>query len=183
MRCDEIKEGFIDLLYNDETGSSQESAELREHLRTCANCRKEFDELKKTREYLQLWKDESPLQSIARSGREFHQPRIMNWSYLRYAGIAAMVLITLLALANTQISWNKDGFSFRASLFSGRETVKDYYTKTESRSLMKQVLDDSESRMNETNYLMMQKMLDTVEQDRWRDLHLIRSQFARNNNN
>ena len=94
-----------------------------------------------------------------------------------------MVLITLLALANTQISWNKDGFSFRASLFSGRETVKDYYTKTESRSLMKQVLDDSESRMNETNYLMMQKMLDTVEQDRWRDLHLIRSQFARNNNN
>jgi hypothetical protein len=37
--------------------------------------------------------------------------------------------------------------------------------------------------MNETNYLMMQKMLDTVEQDRWRDLHLIRSQFAQNNKN
>jgi hypothetical protein len=182
MRCDEIQEAFIDLLY-DETGSSHESAELREHMSTCANCRKEFDELKKTREYLQLWKDESPLRSIARSRREIHQLRIMNWSYLQYAGIAAMAIIALLALANTQITWNKEGFSFSASLFPGRETAKDYYTKAESRSIMKQVLDDSESRTNETNYLMMQKMLDTVEQDRWRDLRLIRSQFARNNKN
>ena len=38
---------------------------------------------------------------------------------------------------------------------------------------MKQALDDSELRMNETNYLMMQKMLDTVEQDRWMDLRLV----------
>jgi hypothetical protein len=180
MRCDEIQEEFIDLLYDD-AAASHKSAELREHLRTCVNCRKELDKLKKTREYLQLWKDESPPQNITMPRREIHQPR--TWSFLRYAGIAAMFLIALLALVNTQISWNKDGFSFSTSFFAEREFERNYYTKSEFRNIMKQALDDSEVRTNETNYLMMQRMLDTVEQGRWMDFHLIRGEFARNNKN
>jgi hypothetical protein len=182
MRCDEIQEGFIDLLY-DETGAPQEKMELLEHLRVCPNCRRELDELKQTRKYLQLWKDESPLQTIAIAGRKIPQTHKLSWKSWRYAGIAAMVLITLMALANTQISWNKNGFSFSATLFPGQGHTKDYYTKGEARNIMKQALEDSEFRTNETNYLMMQKMLDTVEQDRLSDLHLIHNQVSRNRAN
>jgi hypothetical protein len=181
MRCDEIQEGFIDLLY-DETGDSEAGRELREHLRSCSNCRKELEELKKTREYLQLWKDESPLKDLATSGLEAFRPRRVSRHPWRYAAIAAMVLVTLLALANTQITLNKDGFSFSTRLLPERRTEKDYYTKAEFRNIMKQALDDSEFRTNQTNFLMMQKMLDTVEQDRFMDLRLIRGQFAKNKN-
>ncbi len=181
MRCDEIQEGFIDLVY-DEAGNSQTGTELREHLRTCSNCRKELDELKKTREYLQLWKDESPLKNLATAGLEAFRPRPVRRLSWRYAAIAAMALITLLALANTQISLNKDGFSFSARLFPGRQVERDYYTKAEFRNIVKRALDDSEYRTSETNFLMMQKMLDTVEQDRLMDLRFIRGQFAKNKN-
>jgi hypothetical protein len=181
MRCDEIQERFIDLLY-DETGDSKAGLELQEHLRTCTNCCKELDELKKTREYLQLWKDESPLNNFATAGREAFHPRPVSWKRWRYAAIAAMVLITLLALANTQISLNKDGFSFSTKLFSGRQLERDYYTKAEFRNIVKRALDDSEFRTNQTNFRMMQKVLDTVEQDRLMDLRLIRGQFVKNKN-
>ena len=94
-----------------------------------------------------------------------------------------MALITLLALANAQIAWNKDGFSFSTRLFPGQAAERDYYTKTELRNLLKEVLDDSESRMNEINYLMMQEVLKTVEQDRWMDLSMIRSHSVQSQNN
>jgi hypothetical protein len=90
--------------------------------------------------------------------------------------VAAMILMAFLALANSQITWNKDGFTFSTQLWGERSAEKDYYTKTELRSILKRALDDSEFRTNEINYLMMQKILDTVEQDRWRDLRLIRHQ-------
>jgi len=181
MRCDEIQEGFIDLLYG-ETGDSQLSRELREHLRTCAGCRKELEELKKTQKYLQLWKDESPLKGFEAARRESFQLRSMGWKSWRNAAIAAMALIALLALVNTRISLNKDGFSFSVTLFPGSVIERDYYTKAELRSIMKRALDDSEYRTTETNYLMMQKILDTVEQDRLMDLRRIRGQFEGDKN-
>ena len=181
MHCDEIQEGFIDLVY-DETGDSPAGRELREHLRACSHCRQELEKLKKTRECLQLWKDESPPKDFANACREAFRPRHVNWQPWRYAAVAAMALITFLALANTQISLNKDGFSFSARLFPERQVEKEYYTKAEFRSIMKRALDDSEFRTNQANYNMMQKMLDTVEQDRLMDLRFIRGRIAKNKN-
>jgi hypothetical protein len=94
-----------------------------------------------------------------------------------------MMLITLLALANTRISFNKDGFAFSTALFRKRDAQQDFYTKAEARRIMKLALDDSEIRMNETNLLMMQKVLATVEQSRWNDLIAMRNQLARNERN
>ena len=95
---------------------------------------------------------------------------------LRYAGIAAMLLITLLALANLEITWKNGEFSLSMHLFGTARPGEDYYTKSQMRDLLKQVMDDSESRQTETNYLMMQQLLDTVEHDRLVDLRYVRSQ-------
>jgi hypothetical protein len=185
MRCDEIRERIVDVLY-DEPGGSAKDAELRAHLRTCPACREELAELKQTRNYLQIWKDETPLRSVATTarrasaGHRMPAPSVFSWRYLRYAAIAAMAVICLLAIANTHVSWNKEGFSFRASLFAGHEAEKDYYTKQELRDLLEQALDDTESRVNETNFMMMQRMLDTIEQDRWMDLRYVRSSGTQN---
>ncbi len=179
MRCDEIQKLIVDMVY-DKGDISSANADIVEHIDTCSACREELEGLRQTRRYLQLWKDEPPLRSVWIAGHEANPNRRSFWKYLRYPGIAAMVAISFLALANTQIAWNKNEFSFSTHLFGGRGAERDYYTKTELRSLVKRALDDSESRTNEANYLMMQKMLDMVEQDRWMDLRLVRDQPTRN---
>ncbi len=182
MRCDEIQERLIDLLYM-EGGIPPESQEVRDHLGTCLACRREFEELKQTRKYLQTWKDEAPLRPVPIATPEAPLlKRRSHWRYLGYAAIAAMALICFLALANTEIRYDKNGFSMSTHLFTPAAAERDYYTKSESRDLVKRALDDSEFRSNEVNYLMMQKMLDTVERDRWMDLHLARGRAARNTN-
>ena len=47
---------------------------------------------------------------------------------------------------------------------------------------MKRALDDSEMRINEVNYLVAQKMLETLERDRWTDSRFVRGSAARNGN-
>jgi len=177
MRCDEIQDRIIEFVY-DEENVAPAGDEVQEHLRTCPACRQQVEDLKQTRSYLQLWKDEPPLQSVAIARHKATARRSIGRRYLGYAAIAAMIVFCFMALANTQVIWNKNGFSFSTHLFPRQETERDYYTKSELRDLMKDALDYS----NETNYLMMQKMLDTVEQDRWSDMHLIRSQGAKNRN-
>jgi predicted anti-sigma-YlaC factor YlaD len=178
MNCDEIQEQLFDFVY-DEGGVAPANSEVQEHLRTCPACREQVDELKRTRKYLKLWKDEAPLRSILIAKRERIINKNVSLRYLRYAAVAAMFLISLLALANTQVSWNKNGFTFSTHFFNQHNTEGNYYTKAEVRDLMKEAVDYT----YETNYVMMQKALDTAEQDRWRDIHhLIRDKVDKNKN-
>ncbi|MBN1571100.1 MAG: hypothetical protein JXA73_24910 [Acidobacteria bacterium] len=170
MNCDEIRDHLIELIY-DEGGDSPDSIEAQEHLRICPACRKELEELRNTRKYLKLWKDEAPPRNVAMAGYAPASSREFPWKYLRYAAIAAMLVICFLALANTRISWNREGFSFSTGLFKEQEPARDYYTKSEVEAIM----NDSEIRISETSRLMILKMLDTVEQDRWMDLQYVRS--------
>jgi hypothetical protein len=182
MRCEEMRDHIIEIVY-DEGGSSPANIEAQEHVRICAACRGEVEELRNTRKYLQFWKDEAPLRKVKIAECNSPAPSRFNWNYLRYGAIAAMVVLSFLALINAQITWNRDGFAFSTRLIPGRESMPDAYTKSEVRDLMKRALDDSESRMNEASYLMMQKMLDTVEQDRLVDFRLVRGHAARIQNN
>jgi hypothetical protein len=177
MRCEEIREHLIDFVY-DEGGTSPAISEMREHVRTCAGCRQELAELRQTQEYLRLWKEETPLRSLVIAGRKSNTPPGFKWKYPRYAAIAAMLILCFLALANTQISWNKDGFSFKTRFIGGSDLAPDYYTKSEVRDIVKRALDDSEFRMNETSYLRMKEMMDRVEQYSWMDLRLVRNRPA-----
>jgi hypothetical protein len=173
MNCDETREHLIELIY-DEGGDAPASIEAREHLRTCSACRRELGELRDTRKYLQLWKDEAPLETVTIAGHDAVGSGGFHWKYLRYAAVAAMLVVCFLALANAQITWNREGFSFSTRLFAGQESSRDYYTKSE----VEDIMNDSEIRISETSRLMILKMLDTVEQDRWMDLRFVRSRKA-----
>jgi hypothetical protein len=181
MRCDEIHEHLVDILY-DQDGTALENQELQDHLRTCSVCRQELEELKQTRNYLKEWKDESPLRSIPIARQESLLNRRNRWRYLRYAAVAAMALLCILALANTEFTLNNSGFTVRTNLFRRDLPERDFYTKSEMRDIMKRALDDSEMRINEVNYLMLQKMLVTMEQDRWTDMRSVRGSAVRSGN-
>jgi hypothetical protein len=180
MRCDEFQEQIVDLLYDSE---GTPSADFADHLRTCSACRRELEELKQTREYLHDWKDESPLRSVPLARQEAFLKKRNRGTYLRYAAVAAMVLFCFLALANTEVTWNNSGFSFRTSFLGHTSRQRDYYTKSEVRDIMKRALDDSEFRANEVSSVLMQEVLDTVERDQWRNLRLgARGRTARSEN-
>jgi hypothetical protein len=179
MRCDEIQEQLVDLLYN-EGGTPPANVEIQDHLETCPACRQELEELRQTGKYLRTWEDESPLRSvtIARQERLLHQGA--GWKYLRYAAIAAMLLLCVLALANTEVTVGKNSLSISTHIFPQKPAARDYYTKAE----VHEIMDDSESRMKEINLMMAQRVLDSVEQDqaRYLDAHLTRSRVVRDRN-
>jgi len=175
MKCSEIQERMVELLY-DEKGTPAASSELRAHVDSCPACRKTLEEFKAVQRSLQLWEDESPVRPVVVPGiPRIPQPgRFFTMPVLRYAGIAALFLIAFLALANFEVSWKNDEFSLKLHLFGAGSQDEVFYTKSQIRSLLKQVMDDSESRQTETNYLMMQQLLDTVEHDRLVDLRYVR---------
>ncbi len=174
MRCEEIREKFVDLLYK-ERGTPPASPELLAHLKSCPSCQRELEELKGVQRTLRLWEDEAPLRPVLLPSRPHARPApfLTFWSITRRIAVAAAILLAFLALGNAEITWEKGRFSFKTKLVPGYDPGAEYYTKSEARDLVRRALDDAEARMMETNYLMMQRVLDTMEQERWNDLRLI----------
>jgi hypothetical protein len=178
MRCDEVRERFVELLY-DEAGTPRAGSELKGHILACPECRRELESLKRTRTLLGEWKDEAPDRPFRLPVDEPRRavPHPNRFRIVRYAAIAAMLVLSFLSVANMEVRWDKNGFAMKTSLFSrGGEGT---YSKAEVRDLVKSVVDDSEARTLETNYLMMQNVLEKIEQERWQNLRLVRQQSAR----
>jgi len=181
MRCEGIKERLVDLLY-DEVRTLHSDPELQDHLSSCPSCRQELEELGSTRAALSRWKDEAPLRPVnlpflhrSKSASRW----VSFWPMARRFAMAAAVLLAFLALTNAEVSWEKGSFSFRTSLLPAAASGSNYYTKSETRDLVREALDDTESRVYETNYLMMQRVLDTMDQERWSEMRQV---TARGNN-
>lgn len=183
MQCEEIQERLIELLY-DEPGTTSADPALIAHVDSCANCRKELEELQSTCRTLKLWKDEQPLRPLAILRTEKASPPRYGiaWQIARFGSIAALVLLSILALANTRVTWNDQGLSFSAHLFSGGGSSADYYTKAEVRDILKRSLDDSEARAYETNSLMIQEALETMEKEQYVYFRLARPKESRKQN-
>lgn len=181
MRCDEIQERFVDLLYN-ERGTPAASPELVAHLNSCPTCQGQLEGLRAVQGALRLWSNEAPVRHVTIPATPPQvlpfRPRVTALRIGRYAAIAAMVTLAFLALANAEIMWNERGFTFRTHLWPGVVRA-DYYTKNEMRDILIKVLDQSEDRLTETNRLMMLRMLETIEQQQQRDLLLLSNKFSR----
>ncbi|MBP1595345.1 MAG: hypothetical protein H6Q05_722 [Acidobacteria bacterium] len=162
MKCDEVQEGFVDLLYR-EPGTPAPSKELLDHIGSCAACRKELAGLRELQSTLKIWQDEAPLRPVLlpRSGSVRSPVRIPVWRAVRFAAAAALVILALLSLSNAQIAWDKNGFSFRTSILPLPVPPTDYYTRQEMNTILKAVMEDS----REYNWRMMQFMRDAIDQE------------------
>ncbi len=181
MRCNEIQDQFVDLLYH-EKGTPSPSPELAAHLRSCPDCQKELAELQELQSTLSVWKDEPPLRPFRMPANEpirqgFHLP---VWRLARYAAFAMLITLAFLGISNAEIRWDSQGFSFRTSLFSKAATsaqlASDYYTKEEVREMFRRVADDSQGFTRQ----MAQRVMDTQDQLRMTDLRLVSSKFKEN---
>jgi len=155
MRCDEVGERLVELLY-DEAGTPSGSPELRAHVLSCPSCRQELEDLRDVQSSLRIWKDEEPLRRtlIPRPAPKALPMTFREWAWTKYSAIAAMILLAFLA-----------GFSFRA--LSSRAVQPDaaFYTRAEVRELLMKALDDAEFRMNETTDLKLRRALDWFDKE------------------
>ena len=168
MRCDEIRERFVELLYS-EAGTPLASPELRAHVQSCPACQKELEDLKRVRVALRSWKDEAPLRPVLlpKSAAKASLFQFVPWAVAKYAAIAAVVVLAFFA-----------GLHYNAR-FPGSQ----YPTREEVRDLVKDALADSEARMTETTNLGLEKALEYVDKSQdYMYLRLTRYQVDRNRN-
>ncbi len=172
MQCSEIQERFLELLYQ-ETEAPAVDPELRVHIDSCPACRKQLSDLRDLQETLKAWEDEPPLRPVRIPGASRRPFWSALWSPLRYAAIAALVALGFLGLANANITWDSNGFSFRTHLISRAPLPSDYYTKEEMQAILEWMRADSQ----EANFQMMNRWLDTIDQERATDIHFLTSQI------
>ncbi len=179
MRCDEIRERFVDLLY-DERGTPPASPELKAHIDSCPKCRQELDELKSLRGVLRGWEDEQPLRPVAipESNQVLVKPRLPFLRVARYAGIAALVLLSFLAVSNAEFTRTPDGFSFKTHMFTREAPSSDYCTKAEMLKVVKAAVMDSEAYMTESTHQQLNAALDLVDRQMGQELQYVRSRYS-----
>ncbi len=179
MRCDEIRERFVDLLY-DERGTPAASPELKAHIDSCPSCRKELDDLKALRGVLRTWEDELPIRPVRlpelRSAPTVH--RFSIFKVVRYAGIAALVVLAFLALSNAEFTRTADGFSFKTHAFSREIPQGEYITKAEMLRVVKEAIRDSEAYMTESTAQQINAALDLVDKQMGQELQYVRSRYS-----
>jgi len=178
MRCEEIQERFVELLYR-ESGTPPASPELQAHVLSCPVCQGRLQELQSVQKMLRLWPEE-PMERPVTVPREAHRFGRAPAAYRRIAGFAAAaaaIVLAFLALSNAQMRWNQDGFSFQTRLWGGGES--DVYSKEEVHELLLRAMRDSEQEIRESNFVMLQRMLETIDAERYQDLQRIELRLAK----
>jgi len=179
MRCDEIRERLVDLLYS-ERGTPAASPELKAHVESCPACRKELEELKGVQGALRAWEDEPPLRPVRVPATQ-SSPKSLWFPSFRMLGFAvkaAVVVVAFLALANSEITWNRDGFSFKTHLFSRDLPRSEYATRAETLKVLKQGLRDSEAYMREENAQQLNSALDLVDKQMGQQMRYLQTHYT-----
>jgi hypothetical protein len=99
--------------------------------------------------------------------------RVPFWRVARYAAVAALVTLAFLGLSNAQVTWDKSGFAFKTSLFAPAVRPENTPTREEMKTLIERAM----ASYDNYNFQMMQRMLDTVDQERAIDYRSITRQI------
>ncbi|MEW6730565.1 MAG: zf-HC2 domain-containing protein [Acidobacteriota bacterium] len=121
------KEELVTYLYGE--CNSEEERSFQQHLRECAHCQREVSEFRAVREGLQSWQVETvPRITLdlttarPRSLREIlRELAAVLPAWFKYGTAFATtcsIVLVLLAVLNTQVRYNQEGFSFQIALFS-----------------------------------------------------------------
>jgi hypothetical protein len=167
MKCEEVQERMIDVLYGEEV-NPRGGFQFFRHLGECSDCNLEYLELLETREKLGDWKVESPQEKgFEVSGVSPGLFRSLPWWALLQK-VAAGVLIVVGAISIFQYMGYLGGKNLVVSQQQLTETVQDMIVaqQTKERELMLraflEVKEDIELRERD-NFGQMQQYLATLE--------------------
>ena len=203
MKCDNIHPLILDFLYEEINEENKKILQL--HLNECDKCREQVESLKNTSKILQQWEDVEPdfnlvlmtekvtrLENLKRALKNFLQERRKSVFGLAYGFVAVFLL---LALANTEISYQQGNFKMSMGLFSkpsdlNQNEAKQIITnqlveklQQENYYLMKTMIEQSEARQRKQLQSSLVQLNKDLEQRRIKDLNLIGSglnNFERN---
>lgn len=159
MHCDECKQQLLELIY-EEGVRPRRKLELLDHVDSCPMCHEEYTTLLESRALLQEWPDEdvswslrvdpnyqtsSPLRRWFPVGA-WLQP---SWPAARAALAGLLVLVAVLALTQSRITWDEGGLTVHARFwrnenagFGGGMTQQDFLATVD------RMIADSEQRQN-----------------------------------
>ena len=195
MKCDNIHPLIIDFLYDEI--SEENKKILQSHLKQCKKCREEVKSLKNTSKILQKWEDVEPdfnlVMVTEKVGRienikERFQKLLPKSRKIRYGLAYGFVgIFLLLALANTEISYQQGNFKIRMALFSkqseqnqnkANEILSNQFIEKlqqDNYYLMKTMIEQSEARQRKQWQSSLVQFNQNLEQKRIQDLNLIGS--------
>ena len=172
MDCNVKKEDLLTFFYGECEEGEQER--IKEHVATCAACRRELDAFASTQALLRAWPDEAP-----RLGLTFVEAEVPRRSFRLMAGLAAVAVVALALF----LAWPEFELSYRAGeldLKWGEALVDEPLTRAEvlatqegTLALVNQLLRASEMRQQR----VLDHLLRDIQAQRYRDLQLISRQF------
>ena len=176
MDCNVKKEDLLTFFYGECEKGEQER--MKEHVATCATCRRELDALASTQALLRAWPDEAPRLDLTFVEAEVPRRRFRLMAGLAAAAVAAVVLFW---------AWPEFELSYRAGeldLKWGEALADDPLTREEvlatqegTLALMNQLLRDSEVRQQVRQQRVLDHLLTGLQAQRYQDLQLINRQF------
>ncbi|MBC8182297.1 hypothetical protein H8E88_14435 [candidate division KSB1 bacterium] len=195
MKCDTIHPLIIDFLYDEITEENKKILQL--HLKKCDKCREEVESLKSTSNILQKWEDVEPDYSLVMVTEKvplldnlkeqfqklFPKPKKIAFGF----AYGIVVIFLLLALANTEISYQQGNFKMSMGLFSKQPAQNQVEAnemlinqlveklQQENYYLMKTMIEQSEARQQKQWQSSLVQFNRNLEQQRIQDLNLIGS--------
>lgn len=122
-QCD-MREALVSLLYDE--AAPKEAARMQKHLAECNECTRELGEFERVRSLLRRWElDDVPVLRIApqlprrRALEVFKELLTVMPIWVKSLGVAVAAVLVL-AVVGAEVRLGPSGFSFTASLFSGR---------------------------------------------------------------
>lgn len=188
MKCSDIAGQLMGLLY-DELDAEQAAA-VKTHLRQCAHCHAEWEQLKATMKIMARWEDISPdrshlfveqrispLEGLKTFFRRHRHIKQMTWSL---PAVAAALLI-LLSLTHFQAEYNNG--HWRVAFGADKAQVESQTPEAvatamkqmqqETLMLVSQILDESETRQKNEISRILAHYATQVEGQRQTDLKLM----------
>ncbi|MCA9732630.1 MAG: zf-HC2 domain-containing protein [Deferribacteres bacterium] len=188
MKCDNAKLLLMDYLYEELDDAPKR--ELEHHLKTCTDCAAESKSLQQTHKLFASLPEVEPEERIIFSdlpgkswlkGFHFELPRL-SFARIGYAaGLAFLILVAVVSLANMELKYDQQGFALRMSLFPQKtqqltpEMQEALVAKLreENQAILASYLQDEHLRNEKKLETMMASYSQQLERQRQYDMQVI----------
>lgn len=181
MKCKDYKLLMMDMIYDEISPNNKEK--LENHIQHCDDCRQKYEELVSIPNFLNQWEDEPVPVQLTFTQEENSWATILNklipdFGMVKKIGLGFASILFIMALFNTKIEINDDGFSFQTALIRSQETNSKEASLTpemlekiqyENYKLTTQLLESYQARDEKQTLVMMENLLTEMRKERGRE--------------